>query len=217
MQTLIGSYPQAGPLIADITAYAMDWPASTLVAKRLRAAVPPEILAATGETGGDDMEPAAKAQMLQQQLTQASQQLQQLNAHAVQVENELKLQNEENKLLKLKQDVEITKAELDARLKSREMDISEETTVLEFKVKERELELQERQLALQEAQVGIKAITQAHSMNESHMDRIEAKMSQDAERGGVGNMPNMPSMPKIGDSTDLGSSLDADLGGKFEQ
>lgn len=213
MQTLITAYPNAGPLIADLAADAMDWPGSTLVAKRLRAAVPPEILAATGETGGDDMEPAAKAQMLQQQLTQASEHLKALNAHAMQVEQELKLQQEENKLLKLKQDVEITKAELDARLKSREMDIDEETTVLEFRVKEKQLELQERQLAIAEAQVGIKAIQAADSMNSGHMDRIEAKMREDAERGGVGNMVNMPDMNL---DTNMDNALGNDLGGKFD-
>ena len=210
MQTLIAGYPQAGPLIADLAADAMDWPGSSMVAKRLRAAVPPEILQATGETGGDDMEPAAKAQMLQQQLKQASDALTALNAHAHQVEQELKIAQDEMKLMKLKSDVELAKAEMDKAIKSREMDINEETTVLEFRVKERELDLQERTLAIKEAEVGIKAVATAADLNHQHMDRIEAKMSSDAEKGGgVGNMPTTNL------NTSMSHSLGDDLGGKF--
>ncbi len=217
MQTLIQAFPQAGPLISDLAADAMDWPGSTLVAKRLRAAVPPEILAATGETGGDDMEPAAKAQMLQQQLTQASEALKALNAHSMQVEQELKLQMEENKLLKLKQDVDIAKIQADTMAKTRQMDITEETTVLEFRVKDRELDLQERALVLQEAQVGIKAIAQAHAINESGLDREFSKLEQDAMKGGgIGNMP--PELdtviPKIGEGDSMGGP--DQIGGSFQ-
>ena len=210
MQTLISAYPQAGPLIADLAAGAMDWPGSSLVAKRLKAAVPQEVLAATGEADEDKMEPAAKAQQLQQQLTMAMENLKALNAHAQQVEDELKLKTEENKLLKLKQDVEVRKAELDAMLKSRGMDIQEETTVLEFTVKQRELELAERQLAVKEAEMGIKAISTAAAMNGDHMDRIEAKMRADAERGGgVGIMPD------INTTGGLEHAMGDDLGGTF--
>lgn len=211
MQTLIASYPQAGPLIADLAADAMDWPGAELVAKRLRAAVPQEVLQATGEMGGDDMEPAAKAQMLQQQMTNLTQQLKALNAHAQQVEQELKMSHEENKLMKLRADVELAKAEMDKILKSREMDIEESTTILEFKVKERELELQERQIALKEAEIGIKAVAVASDVNSSHMDRIENKMEQDAMRGGgVGVAP-----PTLNMNTSMDHALGDDLGGSF--
>ena len=43
------------------------------------------------------------------------------------------------------------------------------------------------------------------------MDRVEAKMSGDAERGGVGNMP------KVNLDTDMDHSLGNDLGGKFSE
>jgi hypothetical protein len=211
MQTLIQAYPQAGPLIADLAADAMDWPGAELVAKRLRAAIPQEVLQATGEMGGDDMEPAAKAQMLQQQMTNLTQQLKALNAHAQQVEQELKLAHEENKLMKLRADVELAKAEMDKILKSREMDIEEETTVLEFKVKERELDLQERQIALKEAEVGVKAVAVASNVNNQHMDRIEKKMEQDALRGGGVGMPP----PTLNLNTSMDHALGDDLGGTF--
>lgn len=211
MQTLISAYPQAGPLIADLAADAMDWPGAELVAKRLRASVPQEILQATGEMGGDDMEPAAKAQMLQQQLTQAMTNLKALNSHAQQVEQELHISKEENKLMKLRADVELAKAEMDKMLKSREMDINEETTVLEFKVKERELDLQERQLALKEAEVSVKAVVAASAVNNTHMDRIEKKMEQDAMRGGGVGLP--PASVNL--ETSMDHSLGDDLGGSF--
>jgi hypothetical protein len=209
MQTLMQAYPAAGPLIADLAAGAMDWPGSSLVAKRLKAAVPQEVLAATGEGDEEKMEPAAKVQMLQQQLTQAMKHLEALNAHAQATEDQLKLTSEENKLIKMSQHVDVTKLELDARLKSRAMDIEEETTVLEFKVKEQELALQERTLAIKEAEMGIKAVAQASNMNHQHMDRIEANMRADAEKGGVGNMPSTNL------TTDMDHSLGDDLGGKF--
>jgi hypothetical protein len=52
-------------------------------------------------------------------------------------------------------------------------------------------------------------------MNHQHMDRIEQKIRDDAERGGVGNMPNMPEMPEMNLTTDMDHSLGDDLGGKF--
>jgi hypothetical protein len=221
MQTLISAYPAAGPAIADLAADTMDWPGSKLVAKRLRAMVPPEILKATGEdTEGDDMDPEAKLQIVQQQLQQASEALKALNAHAEQVEQELKNQTEENKLLKLRSDVDLAKAEMDGRLKSREMDIGEETTVLEFKVKEKELELQERQLAIKEAELGIKAVATASTLNRDSLsahNEVYDRLTKDAERGGgVGAMP--PEMEMNLDN-EMGNTLDhtlsADLGGKF--
>lgn len=209
MQTLMQAYPQAGPLIADLAAGAMDWPGSTLVAKRLKAAVPPQVLAATGENDGEEMEPAAKVQQLAQQLDMAMQHLQALNAHAQAVETELKIAHEENALIKMNKTIDMAKAELDAKLKSRSMDIEEETTVLEFKVKEQQLALQERQLAIKEAEMGIKAVAVASDMNHQHMDRIERNMREDAERGGVGNMPEMNL------ETSLTHALGDDLGGSF--
>lgn len=209
MQTLMKAYPQAGPLIADLAAGAMDWPGSSMVAKRLKAAIPQEILASTGEANPDDMEPAAKAQQLQQQLNTAMDHLKALNAHAQQVEAELKIAHEENAIIKLNKSIELMKAEMDTKLKSRGMDIEEETTVLEFKVKEQELALQERQLAIKEAEMGIKAITVQSDMNHSHMDRIERNMRTDAERGGVGNMP------QVNLETNMDHALGDDLGGSF--
>jgi Phage P22-like portal protein len=172
MQNLIKAYPTSGPLIADLAAGAMDWPGSSLVAKRLKAAVPPEVLAATGENNGDDMEPAAKAQMLQQQLQQANQNLQLLNAHAHTVEQELKLAHEENKILAMEAKFDVARAENDKIIKMKTLQQNEESTVLEFRVKVRELELQEEQLKLEREKMSITAIRTASDIDRNHFDKV---------------------------------------------
>ena len=200
MQTLMAAYPAAGPLIADLAAGAMDWPGSSLVAKRLKAAVPPEVLAATGENNGDDMEPAAKAQMLQQQLQQANQNLQALNAHAHVVEQELKLAHEENKILQMEAKFDIAKAENDKLIKLKTLQQDEETTVLEYRIKVRELELQEEQMELERQKLGITAIRTASDISHGTMDRVHTHME----------------ITKPDNNDAMGRDLDSDLGGKFE-
>ena len=205
MSTLIGAYPNAGPLIADLAADAMDWPGSTLVAKRLRAAVPPEILAATGENDDNTMEPAAKAAMLATQLKQATDALKAINAHAQQVEQELKNEKMENTLLKQKSDVALAKAEMDKNLKNRELDLEEAQTELQFMVREEELKLSRRELALKEAQLamsGVKAMNDMEHMALSAHERQEDRSSAAKDKEIDTEIVNFPS----GDN-ELGNQL----------
>ncbi len=76
MSAFITAFPAAAPVIGDVLAENMDWPGATVVAKRLRKMVPPEVL----ETeGGADFPPEAQAQIsaMKQQLEMLTQQLQQ--------------------------------------------------------------------------------------------------------------------------------------------
>ena len=81
MMALIEAVPQVAPLIGDLVVSDMDWPGAREVAKRLKKAVPPQIL------DNDDQTP-------ENQLIQAQQQLQQLGQqHALLTQELQKAQN----------------------------------------------------------------------------------------------------------------------------
>jgi hypothetical protein len=159
---LIGAYPQAAPLIADIVVQNMDWPGANDIAKRLRAAVPPEVLMATDEeTSGMDEE--AQIQALQAQGRQQKQALEQLNAYAQKMEQELTTTKDELTLLKTKADIEVKKAEMDQLVRLKDIELREQTTELDFLVKEQELVIQKQQLELEKAKLamaGVKAMSE---------------------------------------------------------
>jgi hypothetical protein len=132
-----------GPLMqiaGDLMVKAMDWPMADDLAKRLKAAVPPQILQAS-ESEGDDQRVQQAVQMVQQQaqmqmqqLMQALQQMQAQNQRAMQENEALKAQLQ-NKMA----DAELKGAELEQsgalkaeemRLKNRELDIREQEAVI---------------------------------------------------------------------------------------
>jgi Phage P22-like portal protein len=181
---LINAYPNAAPLIADVVADQMDFEGAKIMAKRLRAAVPPEILQATNEDS--DMDAEAQVQALSSQLKQTTMQLKALNAHAAQVEQELKLEKEEKILLKMKQDVEIKKAEMDQNVKLKGFELDEQKTELDFLIKEQELIIQQRQIALEEAKLQIMGVQTAAEID----DNIFQRKAEHFERVGKFNAPD---------------------------
>ncbi len=214
--SLIQAYPNAAPLISDLVADQMDFEGAKLIAKRLRAAVPPEVLAATNEEDG--MEPEAQVQALQGQLRQATQAVQALNAHAQQVEQELKLQKEEIILLKMKQEVDLKKAEMDQMVKLKGYELEEQKTELEFLVKEQELIIQQRQMKLEEAKLELMGIQAAASQDDKmfqrsveHVERV-AKMRPGTGELGIGDVGEVkfdaPDLAQISDMKAPPSGLD---------
>lgn len=186
--SLLQAYPNAAPLIADVIADQMDFEGAKIMAKRLRAAVPPEILEATNDTEGMDNE--AKVQALTGQVKQMKQALEALNAHSAQVEQELKLEKEEKILLKMKQDVELKKAEMDQLVKLKGFEIDEQKTELEFLVKEQELMIQKRQMALEEAKLqlmGVQAMVETEDKifdrSIEHVNRVATAKPGEGETG----------------------------------
>lgn len=210
---LIGIYPQAGPLIADLVMDNADSEGSQLIAKRLRAAVDPNILAATDD-GKDGQDPAQKAMQLQQQVTQMTQEMQMMQLKEQEMNVQLKDLHMENKMLKLKSDVEITKAELDSKNKTRAMDIEEATTELEFRVKEQELALQNRQLDIKEKELGIKGISVMTDMDHKMLGVHER---QQARQDKLDSDEQDRDDAKMDLDDQMGRDLDSDLGGKFSQ
>lgn len=185
---LISAYPAAAPLIADLVAQQMDFEGAAQIARRLRAAVPPEIAAADEEVS--DASARARLPQLQSQLQQAQTSLQALNAHAEEVERELAAARDELRLSKLKADVEITKAEMDQNIKIKTLELDEQKTELDFLVKRQELVLQEQQLKLEEAKlavVGVKTMSEVadrtFEKETQHIERVATMKPGEGETG----------------------------------
>lgn len=78
-------YPQFMQLAGDIVFRNMDFDGASEIADRLRAQIPPEILAASNPTNGDGSN-GNRAAIMQAQLGQASQMIQQLQAQVAQLQ-----------------------------------------------------------------------------------------------------------------------------------
>lgn len=76
MIELIRGYPNAAPIIGDLLAKNLNWPDADVIAKRLKAMLPPQVQQLDSEEG---LPPEAmqKIQSLQQQMQQMGQQMQQ--------------------------------------------------------------------------------------------------------------------------------------------
>lgn len=204
MTTLMAAYPQAMPAVADIVVNEMDWPGAKLIADRLRAMVPPEILEATGEQDETDMAPEQLVKQQKVALLQTTKQLEALNAHAAQVEQQLKLAMEENRLIKMDKEIDIVKAELENKQKQQELALEEATTKLEFLIKEKELEFQDRKLKLEEAKLAITGVNAMNNIDKSVLETEKSMMEA------MKNMPDLTKDMNVGEGP-----KESNLGGKF--
>lgn len=204
MLTLGGGYPQAMPAMADIIVNEMDWPGAKVIADRLRAMVPPEVLQASGEMDTGDMDPKELVKQQRMQLQQAQKNLEALNAHAEQVEQMLKTTTEELKLTKLDKSIDMVKAELDANIKKQTLELEEATTKLEFIIKEKELEFQDRKLKLEEAKLAITGVNAMANIDKNVLDTEKSIADQ------LKSMPDLTAGMKVGEGP-----VDLDLGGKM--
>jgi hypothetical protein len=214
MLTLTAGYQQAMPAIADLIVNEMDWPGAKLIADRLRAMVPPEILQATGETDDSDMPPEQLVKQQRVQLQQTQQALEALNAHSEQIEQQLKQVTEEMKLVKMDKEFQVIKAELDNQVKNRELTIDEATTQLEYLLKERELEFEDRKIKLEEAKLAISGVNAMANIDKSVLD-TEAKMEEIRKTMNTQDVNPKP-MKEFSGDTHLGGEIGAGrLGGKI--
>lgn len=193
---LIAAYPQAAPLIADLVVENMDWPGADAIAKRLRAAVPPEVLMATEEEGVGDEE--AQLQVLQAQTRQMKQSLEALNAHAAAVEQELNNAKEELQLLKLKSSIELQKAEMDQAIELKRLGLEEQRTELDFLAKEQELIIQRKQLQLEEAKLALAGVQTTIEAEEKLFERTGEKLVSEAVQFDAVAEPNELKEPPTG-------------------
>jgi len=168
--TLMTVYPQAAPLISDLVVQEMSFDGAKQIAKRLRAAVPPEVLMSSEEEI-DPENAEAMIQTLQAKLKQNVQALEALNAHAAQVEGELERTKDELKLSKMKGDIELNKATLDAELRREEYSLDAKKYELDFLIKEQEVLIQKEQLKLEQAKLAV-----------AGMDKIDKELDKEAAR-----------------------------------
>jgi len=189
MTALIGAYPNAGPLMADILVGSMDWPEAQRVAKRLKAAVPPEIRAATGE---DQEGEAAPAELL----AQVQQQLSELTMKAEKTELELQETKAKLNIAEDKAALELTRMDQQNELERLKLLLEEKHGELETQLKLKEYTLHERELSLKEKEMELRIVQAANQINE-----------QDRPR----NAP-APDLPErnIG-----GTAMDVNLGGRI--
>lgn len=205
--------PQLVANIIDLVAGAQDWPMAKQIAARLKASVPPEILAATGEADQNQMEPEEKVQALQQQLTQATQQLQQMQLQEQMLQVKLADETQKNQTQEQKNQIEKYKADLDYNIKAQELALEEATTELEFTTKQQSFQLQREQMEIQRQQMGIKALQAASDISDGMHDREDAYLdrSRDKTIATISDIKPIEMIP-IGQET---VPSNEEMGGKF--
>jgi hypothetical protein len=168
--------PQASQVIGDLVASQVDSPIAKIAAARLKATIPPNILAATGEDNKGDMAPKEQVAQLQQKLSQMTVQMQTLA-------EEHKVDKAHLEILKAETALELTKMDHQNELKGKELVLTSQTVEVEAHIKMEELRLQHRKLDLEEMkmklqveanaqELALNATKQMHEINETmHPDR----------------------------------------------
>jgi len=204
---LIGVYPEAAPLIADLIAQNADWPGAQEIAARLRAAVPPNVLAATDDQVEEGPQQIAN---LKQQVQGLTQQVQEMEAQVLPDKTQIQKLSFENAVAKNDNELEAAKiklthqekmAELD--LKRAELQVQQETLIAQMEVKRVELELQERELELTERKfemevqlAGIKATEQMQDQH--HKARKEDREDKLADlKSASVEVPSVPDLDSV--------------------
>ena len=135
-------------VVTDQVLRLVDDPIAGKMADRIKATLPPEVLAATGDGDQEDLAPMEMVQQLQQQLSSAQQLL--------------KLKDMENQELQVKVKVaedktalELTKADMENEREVANLQHESQVAEIEARLKLKELELAERKLALEEQKLEI--------------------------------------------------------------
>ena len=158
MTQIMGLLPQAGQVIGDLVASQVDSPVSKLVAARIKATIPKEVLAATGENDqSEDMAPAELVQQLQQQVARDQQELQLLQLEKQELEVKVKLAED-------KASMELTKADMEHEREMAKIQQQDQIAEIEARIRLKQLELTERELDLKEKQLQINAAGAAHKV-----------------------------------------------------
>ena len=102
MMEFMQAVPSAAPMVADLIAKAMDWPGADQIARRLKAMLPPQVLAADEEVPGQSKGPQIPPQMQakMEEMGQVIQQLQQAMQQSMEekADMEQKLKDQSDKL-----------------------------------------------------------------------------------------------------------------------
>jgi hypothetical protein len=179
---IIAAYPAAAPLIADLLVSASDFEGARDLAARLKTQVPPEVLAATGEDGSVKGDPKQALAAAQGQLAKQGKDLEAVNAHAAELEEQIAQLQQEMKMLALKRDVELHKIDVEYTLKAQELAINESEIELSFlsgqqknELARRQLDLQEKSMQIQAVGVAAKVADSVQSAEEKYLERSRDK------------------------------------------
>lgn len=113
MLAFLQTMPDAAPLVGDLVAKVQDWPMSDKFAKRMHAALPPQILAAEKAKEQEESGQPAQVDPAQAQQQQLAEQVQQAQLQAGMQELQTKAAENEQKVRKAQADAD--KAEADAQ------------------------------------------------------------------------------------------------------
>mgnify|MGYP000246945049 CR=1 FL=1 len=156
---IMTALPQSGQYIGDLVASQVDSPVAKLAAARIRATIPQEVLAATGENDQQDMAPAEQLQQAQQELSVSQQKLKMLELEKQELQVKVKISED-------KAAMELTKADMEHMIKTRELDHQEKLALVEAEIKMMQLKLEERKLDMAEKQLHMNATMNIHRVNE---------------------------------------------------
>jgi hypothetical protein len=187
---IMNALPQAGAVIGDLVASQVDSPVAKLAAARIKATIPPEILAATEENG--DLAPREQLQAAKAQVAQLSQQTKQMG-------DKLQELDLENKQMKDQAALELTKADMEHEIKKGQLKLDEQVAEVEARLTKMKLDLESRKLDLAEKELEMKSLMAAHEVNESGRPEKEEVTSDDFNI----TLPNVE-----GDTTDIGGKMD---------
>lgn len=163
LQGIMAALPNTGAVIGDIVAGMVDSPVAQLAAKRIKATIPAEILAATGEDNNSDLAPAEQVTQLQHQLAQMQQQVK--NDELEKKELQLKLQQAESTAA-----LKLTELDMTTQHKFAELEHQKDIAEVETQLKMKQLELSERKLEIEEKKLQLHAAGKLGDMLSKEVD-----------------------------------------------
>lgn len=158
--------PAAGAVIGDLIASQVDSPVAKLAALRIKATIPKEVLAATGEDDEGDMAPAELVQKLQLELSKQQMELQQKDLENQELQVKVRVAEDKSAL-------ELTKMDMEGDQTVAQLNFEEKKAKMEFDLKQRELALKERQMELAEKEFQVNAALAANKVLEKPMDTVK--------------------------------------------
>jgi hypothetical protein len=201
---LIAAYPACAPAIVDIAVRSQDWEGAQEMADSLEALVPPQVLAARRT---DVKKAAALIPQLQAQLNAAQQHIQQLTAEHTAMAAKLNDKSIDLQIEVMKSKDDERKATLEHDIKIRNLKQQEEVAILEFKIREAELELDRQKLELATKEANVKAevaiVETLADLNDSHHDRAVEHVTRMSMPAG----PDLPGTEDEGGAPGLHEAL----------
>jgi hypothetical protein len=149
LTTIMTAVPAAGQVIGDLVAGQIDSPMAKMAAARIKATIPKDILAATGDVDMSEMAPAEQVQELQMQLGQMTKEMEMMQQQKDELEMRVKIAEDKSAM-------ELTKADMEHSREIAKLKHQDEVAEIEARIKLKQLELEEKKLEIAEKQVGMK-------------------------------------------------------------